>query len=99
MSKAIYDFGGGHYHVQVSSREEAEDVIEFLLAQGGVFNNGYATQTLAKACVSNYPFIGTNDKNWITGWVFRPDTPYFTYAEFRDQCLQTPSIETIDDLL
>lgn len=99
MSKAIYDFGGGHYHVEISSREEAEDVIEFLHAQGFVFRNGYSTRTLAKACASSYHFIGANDDNWITGWMFRPDTPCFTYEEFCDQCLRPPSIETIDDLL
>ena len=43
MSKAIYDFGGGHYHVKISSREEAEDVIEFLHAQGWVFSDGYSS--------------------------------------------------------
>lgn len=99
MSKAIYDFGGGHYHVEVSSREEAEDVIEFLHAQGCVFTNGYSTRTLAKDCASNYPFIGASYDNRITGWTYRPDTPCFTYEEFCDQCLRAPSIETIDDLL
>lgn len=99
MSKAIYDFGGGHYHVKISSREEAEDVIEFLHAQGYVFSNGYTTGTLAKDCANNYPFIGTNDLNQITGWMFRPNTPCFTYEEFCGQCLRPPSIETIDDLL
>lgn len=99
MSKAIYDFGGGHYHVKVSSREEAEDVIEFLRAQGCVCGNGYSPGGLAKACANNYPFIGASDKNWITGWMFQQDTPCFTYEEFCDQCLRPPSIETIDDLL
>lgn len=99
MSKAIYDFGGGHYHVKVSTREEAEDVIEFLHTQGGVFSERYSLQVLARDCAANYPFIGIDDRNRLTGWMDAPRSPYLTYAEFCEHCRQALSIETIDDLL
>lgn len=99
MSKASYDFGGGRYYVRVSSYDEAVEVFEFLQAQGGTFASGYDTQSLARACVRNYSYLGLDERERLCGWLAEPRTPYFTYQEFRDRFLQPIAVENIDDLI
>lgn len=99
MSKASYDFGGGHFHVKVSSYDEAVDVFEFLQAQGGTFFGSYNMQRLARVCTEAYPYLGLDEHDCLCGWFAKPRTPYFTYQEFRYKFMQPISVENIDDLI